>query len=101
MLDLAIRAAQEAGNALRAGFGRKLKIEHKGEIDLVTEADLAAEKIIKDLINSHFPRHQILAEESGLSVASSEYCWIVDPLDGTTNYAHGLPIFSVSIALAR
>ncbi|HZS43736.1 MAG TPA: inositol monophosphatase family protein [Blastocatellia bacterium] len=101
MLEFAIRLAQEAGKVLRDNFGRKITISNKGEIDLVTEADLAAEKVIKDLISSHYPKHQILAEESGAFETSSEYRWIIDPLDGTTNYAHGLPIFCVSIALER
>ena len=99
MLDFAIQVAQEAGKVLRASFGREIVISNKGEIDLVTEVDLAAESVIKELISSHYPKHQILAEESGASGESSEYRWIVDPLDGTTNYAHGLPIFCVSIAL--
>ena len=99
MLDFAIRLAQEAGNVLRSSFGRKIVVSNKGDIDLVTEVDLAAEKVIKDLIQSHYPKHGILAEESGATETDSEYRWIVDPLDGTTNYAHGLPIFCVSIAL--
>jgi myo-inositol-1(or 4)-monophosphatase len=101
MLDFAIRVAQEAGNVLRSSFGRKIVISNKGDIDLVTEVDLAAEKVIKDLIQSHYPKHGILAEESGATETDSEYRWIVDPLDGTTNYAHALPIFCVSIALER
>jgi len=101
MLDFAIRVAQEAGNVLRSSFGRKIVVSNKGDIDLVTEVDLAAEKVIKDLIQSHYPKHGILAEESGATETDSEYRWIVDPLDGTTNYAHGLPIFCVSIALER
>src|SRR5882724_11916970 len=101
MLDFAIRVAQEAGKVLRSSFGRKIVISNKGEIDLVTEVDLAAEKVITDLILSHYPKHGILAEESGATETESEYRWIVDPLDGTTNYAHSLPIFCVSIALER
>src|SRR5215472_7801468 len=101
MLEFAIRLAQEAGNVLRDNYGRRITISNKGEIDLVTEVDIAAEKVIKDLISSHYPKHQILAEESGAYETSSEYRWIIDPLDGTTNYAHGLPIFCVSIALER
>ncbi|MCA1850022.1 MAG: inositol monophosphatase, partial [Acidobacteria bacterium] len=73
-------------------------------INLVTEADLAAERLIVERIRSYYPRHAILAEESGASphdLSASEYRWIIDPLDGTTNYAHGYPCFCVSIALAR
>jgi myo-inositol-1(or 4)-monophosphatase len=99
MLNFAMNVAREAGRVLRDNFGRKIVVNHKGEIDLVTEIDLAAEKVIKDLISSHYPKHQILAEESGAHTSASEYRWIVDPLDGTTNYSHGLPIFCVSIAL--
>jgi myo-inositol-1(or 4)-monophosphatase len=101
MLNFAIHLAQEAGRVLRDNFGRKIVVNHKGDIDLVTEIDVAAEKVIKDLISSYHPKHQILAEESGAHESSSEYRWVVDPLDGTTNYSHGLPIFCVSIALER
>jgi myo-inositol-1(or 4)-monophosphatase len=74
----------------------------QNDIDLVTEADLASEKFIIEQIRSHYPRHAILAEESGVSeVANAEYKWIIDPLDGTTNYAHGYPCFGVSIGLER
>jgi myo-inositol-1(or 4)-monophosphatase len=81
-----------------------LQISNKSEIDLVTESDLASERLIIDRIKSHYPRHAILAEESGISNASdqttgSDWLWIIDPLDGTTNYAHGYPSFCVSIAL--
>jgi myo-inositol-1(or 4)-monophosphatase len=61
--------------------------------------DLASEKLIREAIATHYPRHEVLAEEGGLSESGSEYRWIVDPLDGTTNYAHGYPVFCVSIAL--
>lgn len=103
MLDFAIRVAREAGSVLRDNFGKKIEISHKSKIDLVTEVDIASEKLIKELITSHYPKHQILAEEGGEygSNPSSQYRWIVDPLDGTTNYAHGLPFFCVSIALEK
>src|SRR5262249_17549573 len=91
--------AQEAGKLLRDNFGRKIAVSHKSDIDLVTEIDIASEKLIKELISSHYPKHQILAEESGSQESSSENRWIVDPLDGTTNYAHGFPVFCVSVAL--
>lgn len=78
------------------------KVSHKGEIDLVTEADLASEELIIERIRSRYPQHGILAEESGEAVivgeTRSKWKWIIDPLDGTTNYAHGYPCFSVSIA---
>ena len=104
MLELAIRAAREAGAILQEYAGRQLQIEHKGRINLVTAADFASERHIKELISTHYPQHRILAEESGVSEASgsaSDYCWIVDPLDGTTNYAHGYPCYGVSIGLER
>jgi myo-inositol-1(or 4)-monophosphatase len=99
MRNFAISTAIEAGKILRDYFGRKITISHKGQIDLVTEVDLLSEKYIKEQIASHYPKHQILAEEGGFTASSSDYRWIVDPLDGTTNYAHGYPIFCVSIAL--
>ena len=104
MLDFAIQTAREAGRVLADRFGRNLKISNKSEIDLVTESDLASEKVIIDRIKTHYPRHSILAEESGISNPDdneSGWLWIIDPLDGTTNYAHGYPCFCVSIALAH
>src|SRR5437588_8387244 len=99
MLNFAIRVAQDAGRLLRDRLGCIIDIGHKGSINLVTDVDLASEKLIRESIATHYPRHEILAEEGGLSESSSEYRWIVDPLDGTTNYAHGYPVFCVSIAL--
>lgn len=104
MLEFAVRIAREAGRLLLDGFGKKQQITHKGRIDLVTAADLAAEQLIKERISAQFPEHQILAEETGLSERAGErpeYRWIVDPLDGTTNFAHGYPCFAVSIAAER
>lgn len=104
MLNFAIHTARDAGSILLERFGRRIQITNKGDIDLVTEADLAAERLIVERIKSYYPRHAILAEESGETVASgseSEWKWIIDPLDGTTNYAHGYPCFCVSIALER
>ena len=103
MLDFAIQTARDAGRILAERFGRaSLHVQHKGEINLVTEADLAAERLIVERIRSYYPRHAILAEEAG-DVAregpASDYKWVVDPLDGTTNYAHGYPCFCVSIGL--
>jgi len=103
LLDFAIQTARDAGRILAERFGRKIEISNKSEIDLVTESDLASEKVIIDRIRTHYPRHSILAEESGASNPDdreSGWRWIIDPLDGTTNYAHGYPCFCVSIALA-
>jgi myo-inositol-1(or 4)-monophosphatase len=103
MLDFAIQMAREAGRVLAEKFGRALRVTNKGDIDLVTEADIASERLIVERIRSYHPRHAILTEESGDVVAlgdvDSKYKWIIDPLDGTTNYAHGYPVFCVSIAL--
>lgn len=101
VLDEVKELAQGVGSLQKQNFGRKdLQIDTKSSgIDLVTEIDKKSEKAIVEYIRQRFPDHAILAEESGLSTASSDYLWIVDPLDGTTNYAQGLPIFSISIAL--
>ena len=102
MLNFAIQIAREAGNLLVQRLG-VAKITSKGDINLVTEADIAAEELIIERIRSHYPQHGILAEESGEAILvggkRSEWKWIIDPLDGTTNYAHGYPCFCVSIAL--
>ncbi len=96
----AIRAAYEAGKVLIEHFGKLDRVGKKGPIDLVTDADYASESVICDIISARFPGHSILAEESGASSNDgSSFLWVVDPLDGTTNFAHGLPIFAVSIAL--
>ena len=100
-LEVAIAAAQAAGEVLRKGFGRDQNIRYKGEVDLVTEADEKAEQKIKEVLQEAFPTYEILTEESGRLEGEGEDCWIVDPLDGTTNYAHELPIFAASIALER
>ena len=104
MLNFAVQTARDAGSILVDRLGRALQVSNKGDIDLVTEADLASEKLIIERIKSHYPRHAILAEESGASefvAGTSEWKWIIDPLDGTTNYAHGYPCFCVSIGLER
>ena len=105
MLNFAIETAREAGQILLEKFGKKINIFFKGDINLVTEADLASEKLIIEKIRSYYPKHQILAEESGESVAvvdgDKRWKWIIDPLDGTTNFAHGYPCFCVTIALER
>lgn len=102
MLNFAIETARDAGRILLEKFGRIETITKKGDINLVTEADLASEALIVERIKSHFPRHAILAEEAGNAVVTGEdggHKWIIDPLDGTTNYAHGYPCFCVTIAL--
>ena len=91
--------AREAGALLLHYFHQKLKIEYKGEADLVTAADRASEKLIRERIGQQFPAHDILGEEQGLSDRGGEYRWYVDPLDGTTNFAHSYPVFCVSMAL--
>ena len=99
MLNFAIGVAKDAGRLLRDRVGTTIDIGHKGSINLVTDVDLASEKLIREAISTYYPRHEILAEEGGLSESNSEYRWIVDPLDGTSNYAHGYPVFCVSIGL--
>ncbi len=101
MLKFAIETARDAGNILLEKFGKNLEVSKKGDIDLVTEADLASEAFIIDRIRNFYPAHSILAEESGEAVldGNSLWKWIIDPLDGTTNYAHGYPCFCVTIAL--
>jgi myo-inositol-1(or 4)-monophosphatase len=102
MLDKIINIAMEAGEIVREGFGKNFSIEFKtSESNLVTEIDKASEKKIIEYVSKEFPTHGILAEESGEHKNSSEYIWVIDPLDGTTNFAHGLPIFSVSIGVQK
>ena len=99
--NTSIKAAYRSAEILNGFFGKLTTINKKGPIDLVTEADVESEKQIITTIRSIFPDHKILAEESGLHESvSSIYRWIIDPLDGTTNFAHQIPIFSISIAFA-
>ena len=91
--------AREAGTLLMDFFRRRVKIEYKGDADLVTEADRSSEALIRKRIKEKWPEHDILGEEDGLVDTGSEYRWYVDPLDGTTNFAHGFPVFCVSMAL--
>jgi myo-inositol-1(or 4)-monophosphatase len=91
--------AREAGALLMEYFDQNIKIEYKGEADLVTAADRKSESLIRERIRSLWPEHDVLGEEEGLHDAGSEYRWYVDPLDGTTNFAHGFPVFCVSMAL--
>ncbi len=101
---VAVQSAQEAGKVLMKHFGKlsRANIQTKSKHEIVTPADLAAEKIILKNIKKNFPSHRILSEEKGKTGAKdSEYLWVVDPLDGTTNFSIGNPLFSVSIALLK
>lgn len=100
-LETAAEIAHEAGAMLANCFERGIGYELKGEYDLVTKADRASEALIVERLRTHFPTHTVLAEEGGERKASSEYVWYVDPLDGTTNFAHGFPFFNVTLALER
>jgi myo-inositol-1(or 4)-monophosphatase len=101
MINVAMEAAREAGRFLKLSVGKVRNIEQKKgeERNLVSEIDRGAEERIISIIKRRFPSHAILAEESGGSEAPAEYRWIIDPLDGTTNFLHGVPIFSTSIAV--
>lgn len=97
---MAVEAARAAGSILREGRGQVRQIRHKSAIDLVTDVDVRCEQAIRAAILSAFPDHSILGEEGGsVGGTASGLRWIVDPLDGTTNYAHGFPFFCVSIGL--
>jgi myo-inositol-1(or 4)-monophosphatase len=91
--------ATDAARILKRGFNRPRRIKYKGRIDPVTEYDLKAERFITGRIERHYPHHEILAEESGARGQKSDYRWVIDPLDGTVNFAHGFPIYCVSVAL--
>ncbi len=93
--------ARQAGEILREGFGQNHRVEFKGELDLVTEMDRRSESFLIEQIRRRFPRHSVIAEESGLQAGDPESRWYLDPLDGTINYTHGVPIFTVSVAFAR
>ncbi len=99
MLQTAIEAAQQAGKVIAARYPAGRDVTIKGYRDIVTETDIAAEAIILGLIRGRFPDHAILSEEAGGGKVGAGYTWVVDPLDGTTNYAHRIPVFAVSIAL--
>jgi myo-inositol-1(or 4)-monophosphatase len=99
-LSTAVEVVQRAGSMMMARFGQTLQIDKKGVIDLVTEVDVAVEGMFRELIAGRFPDHAVLAEEMGGSrEVPSGPCWVFDPIDGTTNFAHGLPIFCASLAL--
>jgi myo-inositol-1(or 4)-monophosphatase len=98
---IAAEAAHKAGSVLKSRLGKKRTVGYKGVVNLVTEMDILAEKLIVSDIQKNFPDHDILAEERASKIHGSPYTWVIDPLDGTTNYAHGFPIFCVSIALIK
>jgi myo-inositol-1(or 4)-monophosphatase len=90
--------AREAGALLRSFFG-KVEVEYKGDVDLVTQADRSSEKLIVERIRKQWPDHDLIGEEGSRRETGSDFRWYIDPLDGTTNFAHGLPVFCVSLAL--
>ncbi len=100
-LETSMEIAREAGAVLSHYFERRLGFEYKGAHDLITAADTASEELVVGRLRSQFPTHGIVAEETGSHDGSSEYRWYVDPLDGTTNFAHGFPVFNVTLALER
>ena len=100
-LETAVEIAREAGALLSTYLERRIGFELKGDFDIVTEADRASERLIVERLRSHFPSHGIVAEEGGGHEGTSEYRWYVDPLDGTTNFAHAYPVFNVTLALAK
>jgi myo-inositol-1(or 4)-monophosphatase len=99
VLSFAVTIAREAGSLLKDAFATPHRITYKGDINIVTEADLMAENHLRERIRARFPDHDLMAEESADAGTGAEYRWVVDPLDGTTNYAHGYPVFCVSVAL--
>ncbi|MGA2114537.1 MAG: inositol monophosphatase family protein [Bryobacteraceae bacterium] len=100
-LETAVEIAREAGGLVSRYLERRIGYQTKGEFDLVTEADRASEKLVVERLRTHFPTHNIVAEEGGGHQSASEYRWFVDPLDGTTNFAHGFPYFNVTMGLER
>ena len=103
MIDQVTTVARLAGELLLERFHQPRTVDHKGRSDLVTDADLASERLVVSWIEERFPDHHVLAEEGSATEEASEdgYTWVVDPLDGTTNYAHGLPIWAVSVGLLK
>src|SRR5713101_7135583 len=99
-LTTAVEISREAGALLAQLFKRPQEISYKRPLDLVTEADRRSEALIIERLRSYFPKHAVVAEEGGGQKTDSDYCWYVDPLDGTTNFAHGFPVFSVTLGLA-
>jgi myo-inositol-1(or 4)-monophosphatase len=100
-LEVAVDAARLGGDVLKQYYQQNKAIEHKGVINIVTEADKRSEDLIVSLLNSRLPQHSILAEEGTEMVRASPFKWVIDPLDGTTNFAHDYPLFCVSVALEQ
>jgi myo-inositol-1(or 4)-monophosphatase len=100
-LETAVEIARESGALLAKMFDRHIPFELKGDFDLVTEADRASERLIIERLKTHFPSHGIVAEEGGGHETTSGFRWYVDPLDGTTNFAHGFPCFNTTLALEQ
>jgi len=100
-LTTAVDIAREAGALVAELFRQPVEVHYKRRSDLVTTADRRSEALIVERLSAKFPDHGIVAEEGGGHAAASEYCWYVDPLDGTTNFAHGFPVFCVTLGLAR
>jgi myo-inositol-1(or 4)-monophosphatase len=100
-LEIAMESAREAGDILLAEFDRPVSISYKGEVDIVTQADRRSEQAIVTRLRTYFPKHSIVAEEGGGAEGESAFRWHVDPLDGTTNFAHSYPCFAVSIGLEQ
>jgi len=99
-LDFAVETAREAGTLLSQLSKQPRQISYKQKSDIVTDADRRSEAMIIERIRRHYPDHAIVAEEGGGKETGSDYCWYVDPLDGTTNFAHGFPVYCVTLALA-
>ena len=101
LLEFAQKQAKRAGKILLDHFGRLENIRLKKDDSLVTEADMRSEQFIRKAIGKNYPTHQILGEEEGFDQQDTEFTWVIDPLDGTTNFASGVPLFAVSIGLFR
>ena len=101
MLETAKYAISEAAKIVMSFYGKEKKTDHKSEVDLVTEVDIASEKKIVEIIKSKYPNHRFILEEGEDSFTDSEYVWVIDPIDGTTSFAHDYPMFSISIALFK
>lgn len=97
--ETAIRAARQAGSLLKERLGNIRNIDYKGAFNIVTDVDKASERMILQILNEQFPDYAILAEEGGATASESQRRWLIDPLDGTTNYTHAYPFFCVSIGL--
>ena len=99
-IDFLIQLSKEAGKILKEGFGKEHQVSYKGPINIVTEIDRKSEDMLVERIRGAFPKHSIVAEESGFLDGQNDHRWFIDPVDGTSNYAKALPIFCVSIGYA-